>query len=336
MSFRSSEPNRCDSASIPTSRVDRGYFQTDLSASQRWPLNSLASASTEPLSSFWSPSSSPLDSSVRLSFGPVVSSLVEITGLPTQSINRSDAPGLSGATSAGTSSVSVRPSAGNSWLGRLNVSFSFPVFGFHVDDEGWAESVLLRTLPTAAASLSLLSLSPSRQSAAGKRIERSISTTPLVQPAATTPGSECDFAISAAARSGSTLMLIVCSPARSASQEIVRLLSETSTSCPFSPFRKSSTASSLTLTPTDSGDTSVKSFGAAVMPSSVVWLSWNSFSLRSELSVEATSVTLWPTLIWPLNSKVSPVGLRTSFTVTGNLSLMLCVVPVKVWPLTAR
>ena len=32
--------------------VERGYFQTDLSASQRWPLNSLASASTEPLSSF--------------------------------------------------------------------------------------------------------------------------------------------------------------------------------------------------------------------------------------------------------------------------------------------
>ena len=36
------------------------------------------------------------------------------------------------------------------------------------------------------------------------------------------------------------------------------------------------------------------------MPSSVVWLSRNSFSLRSELSVEVTSVTVWPTLIWPL------------------------------------
>ena len=66
------------------------------------------------------------------------------------------------------------------------------------------------------------------------------------------------------------------------------------------------------------------------MPSSVVWLSRNSFSLRSELSVEVTSVTVWPTLIWPLNSKVSPVGLRTSFTVTGNWSLTLCVAPLKV------
>ena len=72
------------------------------------------------------------------------------------------------------------------------------------------------------------------------------------------------------------------------------------------------------------------------MPSSVDWLSRNSFSLRSELSVEVTSVTVWPTLIWPLNSKVSPVGLRTSFTVTGNLSPRLWVVPVRVWPLTAR
>ena len=95
-------------------------------------------------------------------------------------------------------------------------------------------------------------------------------------------------------------MLMVCSPARIASQETLRLLRETSSSCPFRPFRKSSTASSLTRTPTDSGDTSVKSFGAAVMPSSLVWFSWNSFSLRSELSVEVTSVTVWPTLICPL------------------------------------
>ena len=80
----------------------------------------------------------------------------------------------------------------------------------------------------------------------------------------------------------------------------------------------------------------MKSFGAGVMPSSVDWLSRNSFSLRSELSVEFTSVTVWPTLIWPLNSNVSPVGLRTSFTVTGSLSPRLWVAPVRVWPFTAR
>ena len=131
-------------------------------------------------------------------------------------------------------------------------------------------------------------------------------------------------------------MLMVCWPARSASQDTLRLLRETSRSCPFRLFRKSSAASSFTRTPTDSGDTSVKSLGLAVMPSSLVWFSWNSFSLRSEFSVEATSVTLWPTLICPRNSKLSPVGLRSSFTVTGNLSAMLWVVPVRVWPLTAR
>jgi len=48
------------------------------------------------------------------------------------------------------------------------------------------------------------------------------------------------------------------------------------------------------------------------------------------LSLEATSVTVSPTEIWPLNSKVSPVGLRVSLTVTGNLVPMLCVVPVMV------
>ncbi len=65
---------------------------------------------------------------------------------------------------------------------------------------------------------------------------------------------------------------------------------------------KSSAASSWIRTPIDSGETSEKSFGFAVMPSSLVWLSRNSFSLRSELSDETTSVTAWPTLIWPLNS----------------------------------
>ena len=72
------------------------------------------------------------------------------------------------------------------------------------------------------------------------------------------------------------------------------------------------------------------------MPSSLVWFSRNSFSLRSELSVDVTSVTAWPMLIWPRNSKVSPVGLRSSLTVTGCLSPMLCVVPVRFWPLTVR
>src|SRR5712675_3183896 len=252
-------------AGYARSAENRRYFQADLSTSQRWPLNSFASASTEPLSSFCSPSSSPPDSSARLSFGPAVSSFVETTGLLIQSISRSDAPGLSGATSAVTSTVSVRSRAGNIWLGRLNVNFSLPVLGFHAGDDDFAESVLLRTLAIAAASLSLSSLSPSRQSADAKRIERSISTMPLVQPAATTPGSDLNFAISPAARSGSTLMLIVCSPARRASQETMRLLSETSTSCPFSPLRKSGAASSFTLTPIDSGETSLKSLGAAAI-----------------------------------------------------------------------
>src|SRR5450631_811557 len=175
------------------------YFQADLSASQRWALNSFASALTEPLSSFASPSSSALASSARLSFAPAVSSVVDMTGLPIHSISRSVAPGLSGATRATTSMVSVRPSAGNIWLGRLNVNFSLPVVALHAAAAGFAASVFDSTPATAAASLSLLSLSPSRQSAAAKRIERSMSTTPLVQPAATTPDNDFDFAISAAA-----------------------------------------------------------------------------------------------------------------------------------------
>ena len=89
------------------------YFHTDLSASQRWPLNSFASASTEPLSSFGSPpSSSPVDSSDRFSFAPVPSSAVVITGLDIHSISLSDAPGLSGETSAVTSTLSVSASGG--------------------------------------------------------------------------------------------------------------------------------------------------------------------------------------------------------------------------------
>src|SRR5260370_13797869 len=253
----------------------RCYFQADLSASQRWALNAFASASTEPLSSFCSPSSSPLDASVSLVFGPGVSSAVKMRGLPIHSNSRSDAPGLSAATRAESSIVSVRPSAGYIWLGRLNVNFSFPVLAFHVVEDNFAESVLDRTLAIAVVSLSLLSLSPSRQSAAANRTERSISTTPLVQPAETTPGNDLNFAISAAARSGSALMLIVCSPARSASHDTVRLLRATSTSLPFNPFMTSITSSIFTFTSIASADTSVKSFGADVMPSSDVWLSWN-------------------------------------------------------------
>src|SRR5712671_6839374 len=181
-----------DANARPASRSRRDgrkscYFQTDLSASQRWALNSFASASTEPLSSFGSLSSSPLDWSARLSFGPAASSAVELTGVPIHSISRSDAPGLSGATSALTSTVSVRSSAGKSRLGRLNVNFSFPVLAFHAEDAGFAARVLLRTPAMAVASFSRLTLSPSRQSAAANRIERSMSTTPLVQPAVTTP-----------------------------------------------------------------------------------------------------------------------------------------------------
>ena len=165
---------------------------------------------------------------------------------------------------------------------------------------------------------------------------RSISTLPLVHPAATTPGADLALAISAGARAGSTVRLMVCSPARSASQEIERLFRLTSTASPFRLLRNSSAASSFTRTPMDSGDTAVKSFGAGVMPSSVVWLSWNSFSLRSELSVEATSVTAWPMVIWPRNSTLSPLPLRASFTVTGILSPRLCVDPVIFGPLTVR
>src|ERR1700761_6569585 len=99
------------------------YFHADLSASQRWPRNSFASASTEPLSSLTSASSSLPDSSTRLSLAPLPSSAVVMVGLLTHSISRSEPPGLSGDTNALTSSVSVRSSAGKAWLGRLKVSF---------------------------------------------------------------------------------------------------------------------------------------------------------------------------------------------------------------------
>src|ERR1700761_6325331 len=96
-----------------------GYFHAALSASQRWALNTLASASTEPLSSLTSPSSSLEDSSATFSLGPAPSSAVVIAGVLIHSIRRSDAPGLSAATSAELSRVSVRSGAGTAWLGGV-------------------------------------------------------------------------------------------------------------------------------------------------------------------------------------------------------------------------
>ena len=61
--FLCRDQDACDFASTRTD--ERDYFQTDLSASQRCALNSLANASTTPLSSFWVPSSSPLASLAR-------------------------------------------------------------------------------------------------------------------------------------------------------------------------------------------------------------------------------------------------------------------------------
>src|SRR5438552_53110 len=110
-----------------------GHFQADLSVSQRWPLNALASASTDALSSFWSPSSSLLGASARLSFAPALSSAVVMAGLLIHSIRWSEPPGLSAAASAVTSMVSVSSSAGTIWLGRFNVSFSLPVSLLHFD-----------------------------------------------------------------------------------------------------------------------------------------------------------------------------------------------------------
>src|SRR5260370_526662 len=82
----------------------------------------------------------------RLGLGPPVSAAGKMPGLPIHSISRSDPPGLSGATRALTSIVSVKSSAGNSWLGRLNVNFSLPVLAFRVEDDAFAESVFASTL----------------------------------------------------------------------------------------------------------------------------------------------------------------------------------------------
>src|SRR5207237_10325573 len=135
------------------------YFQIDVSASQRCPLSSLVSASTEPLSSFWSLSSSPEESSDSDSLGPADSSAVVMTGLPIHSISLSDAPGLSADTRPVTSIVSVSSSAGTSWFGRLNVSFSFPVVAFQADDRAFVESLLASTAATGDSIFSLLSFS---------------------------------------------------------------------------------------------------------------------------------------------------------------------------------
>src|SRR5437764_8616990 len=154
-------------------------------------------------------------------------------GLLTRSINPSDAPGLSGDTIAVTSMVSVSASAGNTGLGRLKVSFSLPVLVFQADEDGFAASVVLNTPEIAAASLSRLILSPSRQLAAAKRIARSISTAPLLQPASTTPGVDLALAIRAPARSGSTVRFMVCKQLRSSSQLTERLIRTSSSSCPW-------------------------------------------------------------------------------------------------------
>src|SRR6185312_12761319 len=105
-----------------------------------------------------------------MSAGPDVSSAVEMMGAPTQRINRSDPPGFSEAAKAVTSTVSVRPSAGYTSLGRLNVSFSLPLLWFQAEVAALAERAPARALAIAAASLSLLSRSPSRQPAAEKRM----------------------------------------------------------------------------------------------------------------------------------------------------------------------
>jgi len=81
----------------------------------------------------------------QIEFWAAVSSAVEMTGLPIHSNSRSDAPGLSGATRAESSIVSMRPSVGYIWLGRLNVNFSFPVLAFHTVEDDFADSVLDRT-----------------------------------------------------------------------------------------------------------------------------------------------------------------------------------------------
>jgi len=70
------------------------------------------------------------------------------------------------------------------------------------------------------------------------------------------------------------------------------------------------------------------------MPSSDVWLSWNSFAEigivgRGHLGHGLADADL------TLNSKVSR-RLRRSFNRDGQLIAEACVVPVRVWPLTER
>ena len=86
--------------------------------------------------------------------------------------------GLVGDASAVTSIVSVSSSAGTIWLGRLKVNFSLPVLAFQLDDDSFAAKVFASTSAIAVASLSLLSWSPSRHSAAANRIVRSMSDDP--------------------------------------------------------------------------------------------------------------------------------------------------------------
>jgi len=172
-----------------------------------------------------------------------------MTGLPIHSSSRSDAPGRSGATRAESSIVSVRPSAGYIWLGRLKRQFQFSGIGVPYVEDDFADSVFDRTLAIAAASLSLLSLSPSRQSRPQTGPSDPSPRRPLVQPAETTPGNESELRNQ---RRGAIRIDIdvdrLFARRAAPSHDTLRLLRETSTSWPFNPFRKSVTASSFTFT----------------------------------------------------------------------------------------
>ena len=176
-------PRKSGSISRPTCR-----------ASQRWALNSLASASTEPLSSFCSPSSSRLDSSARLSLGPAASSAVEIAGAADPQHQPVGRAGLVRRHQGGDLERLGEAERGEDLARPLQGQFQLSGIGVPCRSTTVSPPAFLPARSEiAAASLSLLSLSPSRHSAAAKRIVRSISTTPLVQPAATTPGADLGF-----------------------------------------------------------------------------------------------------------------------------------------------
>jgi len=88
---------------------------------------------------------------------------------------------------------------------------------------------------------------------------RSISTLPLVQPAATTPDGPTWPGDQGGGAFGIDVRLMVCSPARSASAGNGEARQPNLDGLALQALRNSSAASSFTFTPTDSGDTSVKS-----------------------------------------------------------------------------